>query len=90
MHLLYSLVMLSFAEHCVSESKLSKLSTASLTYNLGPEDLKEPFGCLPAASLVIQVSKSACHCGGPLTFVESRLIVWFVLIWYCARLFCLL
>ena len=28
--------------------------------------------------------------GDPLTFVESRLIVWFVFIWYCARLFCLL
>ena len=28
------------------------------------------------------------QCGGPLTFVESRLIVWFVLMWYCARLFC--
>lgn len=61
MHLLYSLVMLSFAERCVSESKLSKLSTASLIYNFGPEDLKEPFGCLPAASLVIQVSKSPIH-----------------------------
>ncbi len=38
---------------CIVDSMLKKLCVSSLVY---PHDLREPFGCLPTTSIVIQVS----------------------------------
>lgn len=43
-----------FASSLAADSKLSKLCTAHLAYD--SKEMKEPFGCVPTSSLIVQVS----------------------------------